>query len=225
MQGADFFNFQRRGLFKQVLHLRAILAHDADIVAPGLVRPILAHIQRAELAEAVGGEKHLVLAVVSDHDLGPVNHGRKHEGQGMLSQQKGLAVLHHDLVFAQAGAEELVDHGEGLGVGHDRRFGISVQEAGDVGGMIGLHVLHHQIIRFAPAQNHGQIIQPFMLKMLIHRVHHGDFLVQNHIGIIGHSVGHGILALKQVYLMIVHACIANIVRNGHKPLPFCQRGK
>lgn len=92
-------------------------------------------------------------------------------------------------------------------------------------GMIGLHVLHHQIIRLAPAQNHGQIIQPFMLKMLIHRVHHGDFLVQDHIGIIGHSVGHGILALKQVYLMIVHACIANIVRNGHKPLPFCQRGE
>ena len=60
-----------------------------------------------------------------------------------------------------------------------------------------------------------------MLKMPVHRVHHGDLIVQDHIGIIGHSVGDGILALKQVYLMIVYACVANIVRNGHKLLPFC----
>ncbi len=86
VQGADLFDIQRCGLLEQVLHLRAVLAHDADIVAPGLVRPVLAHVQRAELAETVGGEQHLFGGFIADHDLRPVHHGREHEGQGMFAQ-------------------------------------------------------------------------------------------------------------------------------------------
>ena len=39
VQGADLFDLQRCGLLEQVLHLRAVLAHDADVVPPGLVSP------------------------------------------------------------------------------------------------------------------------------------------------------------------------------------------
>ena len=54
-----------------------------------------------------------------------------------------------------------------------------------------------------------------MGEMLIHGIHHRDLLIQNHIGIIGHTVGNHILAFKKVNLMIVDTHIADIFRNFH----------
>jgi hypothetical protein len=49
----------------------------------------------------------------------------------------------------------------------------------------------------------------------IHRVHNGDLLIHNDIGIIRHAVGHYILTLEQVHLMVIDAYIFDIVGNEH----------
>ena len=63
-----------------------------------------------------------------------------------------------------------------------------------------------------------------MLEMPVYRVHHGDLVVQNHVRIIGHAVGYGILTLEQIHLMVVYACVKNILGDEHKPHPFCSMG-
>ena len=54
-----------------------------------------------------------------------------------------------------------------------------------------------------------------MGEVLVHSIHNGDLLIQDHIGIVGHAAGHPVLPLKQVHLMIVNTYIANIVCDEH----------
>jgi hypothetical protein len=63
------------------------------------------------------------------------------------------------------------------------------------------------------------IVQPLMGEVLIHGVHDGDFLVQDHIRIIGDTVGDNVLALEQVYLVVVYAYIFDVVGDGHSAAP------
>ena len=85
----------------------------------------------------------------------------------------------------------------------------------DIGRMVGLHMLHHQIIRLTAVQSVLQIVQPGMGKAGIHRIHDSDLLIQDHIGIISHTVGDNVLTFKQVDLMVINANILNIVCDIH----------
>ena len=215
MQGADGGDVQTRSLLQQSLHLGAILAHDADVVAAGFVVPLLLHIQCAELAEAVSGEEDLVAGIVSDDDFRPVDHGSGDEGQGVLAQHQGVALAHHQAAVGIIIAEELAHHAEGLGRGDHGGLRIDFQEIGNVGGVVRLHVLHHQIVRLAALEDGFDVVQPLVGEVAVHGVHDGHLFVQNDIRVVGHAVGHHILALKQVHLVVVDADVTDIVGNGH----------
>ena len=81
--------------------------------------------------------------------------------------------------------------------------------------MVGLHVLHDQVVGLSALQGGGEVVQPLVGEFGIHRVHHGDLLVPDHIGVVGHAVGHHILPLEQVHLVVVYAYIQNIVGDLH----------
>ncbi len=55
--------------------------------------------------------------------------------------------------------------------------------------------------------------------MRVHRVEDGDLFVQHHIGVVGHTVWHQILALEQVNLMVVYADILDILGDFHYDSP------
>ena len=91
MERADGLDVQRSGLFQQSLHLRAVLAHDVQVVAAGLAGPVgllveLCH--RAEAAKAVGGEEDFFGGLIAHHDLGPVDHRCEHESQGVSASER-----------------------------------------------------------------------------------------------------------------------------------------
>ena len=220
MEGADGGDVQSGGLFQQGLNLGTVLAHDADVVPPCLAGPVLLHIQCAELAEAVGGEQHLVVGIIGHNDLRPVDHGSGNKGQGVLAQGQGGAFAHHDSTVSVVIAEELLHHVEGLGGGHHCCVGVDLQKIGDVGGMVRLHMLYHQVVRLTAGQRVLNIVQPLVGEIAVHRVHNGDLLVQNDVGVVSHAARHHILALEQVYLMIVDTHIADILGNGHSHFSF-----
>ena len=111
--------------------------------------------------------------------------------------------------------EELLHHGEGLGGGHDGGLGVGGHKDVDVGGVVGLHMLHHQEVGLAVTQLLAQVCQPLLAEVLIDGVHDGHLFVQNDVGIVGHAVGDHILTLEQINLMIVDADVANIICNEH----------
>ena len=196
MKRADGLNIQRRGLFQQRLHRHAEFAYDADVIPPGFVRPGFIHIQRAEFAKPIRGKEHLVRRIIGDHHLGPMHHGRHHKLQRMRAQaQRGIFGGHH-APRRFIPAIKLAHHRKRLSRCHHLRGGICVQKTGNIGRMIRLHMLHDQIIRLPPIQYGGQVLHPFIAEPCVHGVHNRNLFIHNHIRIVCHPMGHGILALK-----------------------------
>ena len=220
MEGADHSNIQAGSLLQQGLHLCAILAHDADIVAPCLASPLFLYIQRAELTKTVCREQHFVLNIVCHDYFRPVYHGRRHKGQHMFAQRKGVPLLYNDTAIGIVRAEELLHHHKCLGRRYHHGICVQLKEVCNVGRVVGLHMLHHQIIRLSAIKHRFDIIQPLMGKVCIHRIHNGDFFIHDDIRVIRHTVGNHILSLKQVHIMIIDTNIADIFCNFHCVSPY-----
>ena len=157
MQGTDDFYIKRRYFFEKRLHLRAVFAHNAEIISSGFVRPRLVRVGRAELAEGVSREKHLVRIVICDGNLRPVNHGRKDKIQSVTSERERPAVFNGELVFAKPDAEEIINHGKRLCVCNDGCVGIGAEELRNAGGMIRLHMVNDEVIRLAAVKRGGDV--------------------------------------------------------------------
>ena len=214
VQRANGLDVQSRGLFQQRLHLRAVFPHDVQVVAAGFAGPVglfvkLCH--SAKAAKAIRGEQHLFGGFIADHDLRPVHHGGKHKGQGMCTERKALAVLHHYTALLGNGisAKELLHIQKGLGVAHHLHLRVECRQLCNVGTVVRLHVGDYQIIRLTACQSFGQVFQPRLGSAGIHRIQNGGLFVQNDIGIIAHAGGHRILALEQVNGGIIHAHTQN----------------
>ena len=80
VEGADDGNIQGSSFLQQGLYLCAVFAHNADEITAGLAIPGLIHIQCTELAEAVSREKDLIIYIISNDDLGPMDHGSGDKG-------------------------------------------------------------------------------------------------------------------------------------------------
>ena len=215
VQRADDGDIQSCGLLEQCLHLCAVLADNADIVAASLVRPRLLDIQRTEFAEAVGREKHLIGAVIGHDDLRPMHHGSGHKGQRVLAEREGVALADNDAVVREIGTEEVLHHGKRLGRGHQLRVGVSLDEVDDIGRVVGLHVLNDEIIGGSVAQRVLNIIKPLVGEVGIHGVHDRDRLVDDGIGVVSHAIGNLVLTLKEVHAVVVYADIANVLCDRH----------
>ena len=236
MERADGLDVQRSGLFQQSLHLRAILAHDVQVVAAGLTGPVGVFIKPGHCtkpAKAVRREEHLFTALIAHHDLRPVHHGGKHKGQGVGTQAQALAVLHHHAALLGNGIrpKELIHIQESFGVAHHLHFRVEGGQSGDVGTVVRLHVADHQIIRLASGQCLGQVGKPGLRGTVVHRIQNGGLFVQNDIGIVAHAGGHRVLALEQVNGGIVHTHAQNgfadlfHAHSRHPLYPYCCAGK
>ena len=213
MERADHGNLHAGYLLEQILHLDAVFAADVEIVAAGFAGPVVVvrtpegdFLHGAETAEGIGGEEQPVLFVIGDHDLGPVDHGGHHETEGMAAERERVAFLNGQRTAFQRDAfEELRKHLERGGRGYERDGRIGFQHPGDKGGMVGLHMVDHQVIRLAVSERFGQVGLPGFALAGVGRIEHGDFPVEDHIGIVGHSFGNVVLALEQVEVEVVDA--------------------
>ena len=215
MQGADRLNVERCGFFEQVLHLCAVFADDAEIVAASLASPVFLDVKSAEFAESVGGEKRFGSRVIGDHDFGPVHHGGKDKSQLVRAEREGRSVLGDEFVLVREPLKEVFHHGKSLCGRHERGFRIVFEEVHDVRRVVRLHVLDNEIVGLPTVQNRANVVEPFVREFCVHRIEHGDFLVHNHIRVVSHAVGHDILPLKEIDLVVVDANVENTVCKFH----------
>ena len=122
------------------------------------------------------------------------------QGQGVPLLDGEAAVRCH-----KVRAEELVQESEGLGVAHHLHGGVLSRQGRHVGGVVGLHMGDHQIIGGSAVQGLGQILLPGVGGPGVHRIHDGDFFVQDHIGIVADAGGHRVLALEEIQGGVIHA--------------------
>ena len=216
MQRADNRNIERGSLLEKRLHLSTVFSDDSDEIAACLIVPGLGNIERAEFTEAVRGEQHLIPAVIGHHDLGPMHHRRKDKGQVMLPEVKHFPVIDNNLSVGNIHIGEIIrDHDKGLVIGNDLGIGIDPHKILDIRRVIRFHMLHYKVIGLPIPEHFGDIVEPFMGKMNIYRIHDGDLLVKNDVGIVAHAVRHDILTFEQVNLVVVDANVSDIVCDFH----------
>ena len=140
-------------------------------------------------------------------------HGGVDKVQHMLPKGKRSAVFRQQLAVLNVHIKEIVHHGKGLLCGNNHCLRIGVDKILNVGRVVRLHVLYDQVVRLPSLQDICNVVQPLMGKVNINRVHDSHFLIQDHIGIVGHTVWNHILALKQVHLVIVDPHVTDGISN------------
>ena len=117
-----------------------------------------------------------------------------------------LRALGHGVqAVPQALAEELRGHLRGLGAEHDLRAGMALTDLGQRGGMVGLHVVDHDVVKRPTAQRGVEVFKEHAADGLVHRVHQNRLFVQKQVAVIAHTPGDGEDVFKQVQPAVVCA--------------------
>ena len=236
VKGQEHGNVQLCRLIQHRLHLGAVLTHDVAVVAAALVQavPVKVHlvgkevaIESAEAAEGVRRQQELVRTVVGHHHLGPMDHGRRHKLQRMAAGAEGVSLLAHADAVVVDMTEELADHG----LGHSGAEDLHIREAQhhvlQLGGVVRLHVVDHDVVQGAAIQGVVQIFPELVDHLGIHRVKQDGLFVQKQITVIGNALRHAEHALEHRQTAAVGSDpgviiidFANTIHTGSLPVYF-----
>ncbi len=212
MQRADGANRELLRLFKQRLHLYAVLAHNVQVISARLSCPVRIRVtqeffHRAKTAKSVCREKNLLAALIAHHDLWPVNHRRHEEGKRVAAERQCISLSNNYPAGCRhcVRAEELLKECKGFCIAYKLHVRVFFHQNRHICRVIRLHVGDNEIVRRSAAKAGFQIFQPGFRSTRVHRVHHGNLFIQNQVGIIADACRHRILALKKIQLGIVKA--------------------
>ena len=76
--------------------------------------------------------------------------------------------------------------------------------------MVRFQVVNHQVVRLAASESGFQIGKPFIHLVRIDRIRHGNLFVHNHVRIVGHALGHHVLAFKQIQVAVIDTDILDV---------------
>ena len=149
-----------------------------------------------------------------------MHHRSRYKIQLVLTEIKHRSLGNNNLSVGKVVPEELTHHRKSLCRGGYLYIRICRNEAHYICRMIRLHMLNNEVIGLSAAKNLCNIIKPFVPESCVNRVEHGDFIVNNNIGIISHSVFNYILSLKKVDIVIIDPYISYIICNIHSENSF-----
>ena len=115
----------------------------------------------------------------------------------MTAGGKAVALLDKLDAPGQIHREKLRQHGLDLGIADDGGFGVALQHQLQRGGVVGLHMVYHQIVEGSAAQLVRQIFEEHAINGLVHGVEEHRLLIQQQIGVIGNAVGDAVHTLKE----------------------------
>ena len=222
VQRANRLDLQPRGLFEQLLHLRAVFAHDVGVIAARVVQPFgfKVHLvgeeiaaQRAKRAERVRREENVVDRIVGHHGLGPVDHGGHDEGQRVAAGIERVHLLHQHGAAVHVEIEELVDHLERLGVADDLHLGMAAHNLAHCGAVIRLHVIDDQIVERTAVKDVLEVLEELIGYAPVDGIQQHGLFIQQHIGVIGHAARDGEYVFKQRQTAVAAAHPVKIILN------------
>ncbi len=132
----------------------------------------------------------------------------------MPSEVKHVPLLHKVQPFGEVhAAEEVFQHGLGLAVAHKLHTGVARDEGVYRGGMVRLHMRNDEVIRRSAAERIGEIFKIRLIHSLVHRVEHGDLIIEHHVRVIRHAIRHAVHALEAGKPPVVSADPDKIIKD------------
>ena len=132
----------------------------------------------------------------------------------MGTEREGIALLYgNGAPFERGALEELRHHIDSASRGYNLHLGVLCHDLGDIAGMVGLHVVNHQVVGLALAKGIAEILPPLLALALIHRIHNGHLIVEDKVGVVRDTVRHYILTFEQVNVGVVNTYVKNCIRD------------
>ena len=142
--------------------------------------------------------------------------GRRHKGKLVSTEVKLAAFLDNYAAARKIGAKVVFHHLESHGRGNNLSLGIALHEGGDTCGVIGLHMVHNQVVGRAAVEHGLEVAQPLIDEMGVDGIGDSHLVGKNHITVVRHAVlAHVVLALEQIDVVVVDANVADILGNLH----------
>ena len=143
-----------------------------------------------------------------------MHHRGADERECATAEVERVALFDDDATIGEVSAEVVLHHRERGHGRDDLRSRVGRRKLRDVGGVVGLHVVDDEIVNLVCRGR--DILQPLVAKARVDRVHHGDLLALDYIGIVGHAERNLELALEKIDVVIVDADIENVIGNLHR---------
>ena len=202
MQGAYLLYIEGGELGEGLLDHLPELPDDVHVVPSGTLHPIVGGVVGTEPSECVGREQDALGGLVGHYDLGPVDHHRLDEVQFMLPQVENVAFLDHVALGGHVLVHELGHHLYGLGGGYYPHIREHGQDGPDVGGVVGLHMVYHEVIEFPAVQDLLEIRDPFVRDLGVYGVQKDCLLVLYDIGVVCDAFGNRVSGLEEVEALV-----------------------
>ena len=205
VERTNHFNVKLCCFLEHLRHLHAVLTADVEVVATSFLRPIVGvRIIRAEFTESISREERFVTIIIGHDYFGPVHHRSRDEVEISPTKIKGATISHGDGAVGHIQTfVELSNERQSLGTGYYLQVGILVHRFGNSSGVVGLNVLHYEIVRRATFESHLEIHLPLFSATCIDGVHDANFLIENHITVVAHTFWRAILTLEKVEITII----------------------
>ena len=128
----------------------------------------------------------------------------------MPAKVDGVAFLYDERAGIDIKIEELLDHFERLDVDDDLRVGIGVRGLLQGGCMIGLHMVHDDVVKLAAVQGIFQIFSKYIGNGAINGINERGLFALQQVCVVGNTLGDGIYALKQGQTTVVCSEVGKI---------------
>ena len=142
-----------------------------------------------------------------------MNHGGHDEGIAVVAGLQHVALLDDLHGGRYVEGKVLGHHVGGLLVAHHPDTGIAANHLLNGGGVVRLHMLHHQVVQLPTGKHMLHILKKHLIHAVIHRIKQHGLVVQQQIGVVGHAMRHVVHALKYGQTAVVAAHPGQII--GH----------
>ncbi len=142
-----------------------------------------------------------------------MHHRGADERERVPAEIERVALLDDDATVGEIGAEVVLHHRERGHGRNDLRAWVGSRELRDVRGVVGLHVVDDEIVH--AIRRRRDVPEPLVAEARVDRVHHGDLLALDDVGIVGHAERNLELAFKEIDVVIVDADVENVICDLH----------
>ena len=152
------------------------------------------------------------------HRFGPMHHRREHKIEGHAAERELRTVANLN-VAAILFAIKSLHHAESLFIANDLHVGIILAQQGNRTAVVGLHVVHHEVIDRSLTDDFTDIFEVLREKIDLNGVDEARFLVVDQVGIVAHAVGQRPQPFEQRFVAVVHTDVVNFLSDFHVVFP------